>query len=124
MTAPDPRLDAIKDRWADVTPGDWIYHESLSMVYARPEFDLHRFDQLDTDIFKVQERKEDGIAAAAAKADVAHLLSVVEAQAGQIAKVGAVMDDLDAARTEGRIHTYGQIQAAIRAALAPEGPEA
>ncbi|WP_285240081.1 hypothetical protein [Pseudarthrobacter sp. MEB009] len=87
MTAPDPRLDAIKDRWAGVTPGDWIYHESLSMVYARPEFDLHRFDQLDTDIFKVKERKEDGIAAAAAKADVAHLLSVVEAQVGQIAKV-------------------------------------
>ncbi|HCS2945821.1 TPA: hypothetical protein OQU49_004439 [Shigella flexneri] len=35
-----------------------------------------------------------------------------------IAAIRAVIDDLDTARAEGRIYTYGQIQRALRAALA------
>lgn len=119
MAIIDPRLEQIRERWEGVTLGDWVYHESLSMVYARPEFDIHRFDQMDLDIFKVQESKQDGVAVASSKADIRHLLSVVAEQAATIERVRAATDALDVARAVGNIHTYGAIQGMIRNALEP-----
>lgn len=86
MTAPDPRLDAIKERYDAAK-----YYGALAFMIPT--------------------------------ADVAYLLSVVEAQAAQITKVRELAEDVDdtfmTAADGAHIPTH-----LILATLAPEGPEA
>ncbi|KQR02498.1 hypothetical protein ASF72_10720 [Arthrobacter sp. Leaf141] len=82
MTASDPRLDAIKGTWAahykDIAYADDIAEGGDEEV---PEdYERHCCNE-DGEDWPCQAIKD------AAPADVAYLLSVAEAQAGQIAKV-------------------------------------
>lgn len=83
------KLEEIRERWSNVTPGEWKYDSCSGRVYTSPPFDLHRFDQMDTDIFKVEELEGDGIAAAHAPADIAALAAAVE---GVLAVVASPQD--------------------------------
>lgn len=87
MTAPDPRLGEIEARLAAITPGDWKYHTGTYVVEVLPEFDLHRFDQMSTEIFKVLESDGDGVFAANSPADVAYLLAELRKRDEELARV-------------------------------------
>lgn len=98
MTAPDPRLDAIKDRLDAATPGPWVADTGtrgdcvvwgpngrfLMNMQAEPHW-LEYAGETRSVAFDVDKR--DATFIANAPADVAYLLSVVEAQAAQITKV-------------------------------------
>lgn len=68
-------LAQIKVQTKGHTPGPWVYHASIGRVEDVPEFDLHRFDIMATDIAKVEVSDADGELIAAAP----KLLAALEA---------------------------------------------
>lgn len=89
---PGQDLEQIRERWEGVTLGDWKYYKKFGRIVAEEKPDPDRFDSMDTEIFQAVEKDEDGIAAAASKADVAYLLSVVAEQAATIERVKKLAD--------------------------------
>jgi|GEM_PF-6724951 len=116
VTAPDPRLDAIKDRLSRVPTRGGSAFVGIALP-ANAIAELWNLRQV-------------------AREDAAHLLSVVEAQAGQLAKVRELAEEWrykgefgwgawqegHGPDPEGTALDHASSQ--LRAALAPEGPEA
>jgi len=156
VTAPDPRLDAIKDTWAAASKGPWeatrgatadgsevctTYEQkseflALSLNSGRSPLWLVTNGEVIPAVTGDGPRaKANATAIANAPAHVTHLLSVVEAQAGQIAKVRELADKwaaesnglgLDLSEDDFDRGWHGarrDITDQLRAALAPEGPE-
>ena len=118
------RIEAIRTRLQAATPGPWEWEgeskedwpqsdNSLVTAYV-PEGEKWREPLVSGwgyDASGISVHKDaDGELIANAPTDIAYLLNIID-------QVSAAMDELDTARAEGKVYTYGQIQRTIRDAL-------